>query len=178
MYESSDGCEWPDGCNQGGFREVDTAPIDLPGRRWLCLKHAGDVWETRRRANRAAGRCTCGAAVTPGFASCPECREAARLRKRLGRNLTRYAAQCGITLPREAGRRRAFFDAYSRAFVQCQDRAARAYRRRLGWALNPAPATARASVGWEGHVVTCEARYGLRGDGYVTGIPEAREAGR
>ena len=35
----------------------------------------------------------------------------------------------------------------------------------------PTAAVARASVTWEGHAVTCEAAYGLRGIEYVCGVP-------
>ena len=41
----------------------------------------------------------------------------------------------------------------------------------------PESVTAAVGVSWEGHVVTCEARYGIRGVGYVTGIPATGEAG-
>ena len=109
-------CEWPDGCNRDGFREVDTAPIGHPGKRWLCLAHAGRVWNARKRANREAGLCSCGAAVTAGFRTCARCRERGRRDRKRSRNLTRLAAECGIVLPREPGRRRASLAAWSTAF--------------------------------------------------------------
>ena len=59
-------CEWPDGCNRGAFRDVLVGSRELG----LCLRHAGAVWNARKRANRAAGRCPCGAAPTPGYRTC------------------------------------------------------------------------------------------------------------
>ena len=174
-------CQWPDGCNHGALREVDTGPIGHPGKRWLCLRHAGRVWNERKRANRAAGLCPCGAPVTPGRRTCARCREGERQAKRLRRAVKRFADECGIVLPRQAGRRRAFFDAYRIAFSRCQDAASREWRRRCDRALRravgrgvcsmPESATSRVSVSWEGRAVTCEATFGLRGVEYVCGVP-------
>ena len=105
-------CQWPDGCNRGALREVDTAPIGHPGRRWLCLRHAGRVWNARKRANRDAGRCPCGAAPTPGFKTCETCRRRDTDSHRRGRRLTELARSCGLTLPRQGGRRDAFLSAF------------------------------------------------------------------
>lgn len=174
MHDEPRACEWPDGCNQGAFHEVDTAPIGRPGRRWLCLRHAGRVWNARKQANREAGLCPCGAAVTPGRKMCERCRERAREDKARSRNLRRFAAQCGITLPRQAGRRRAFLRAYATAFRLCQKQARRAWNRRWHRARGNLLESVTAAVGvsWEGHVVTCEATVGIRGTEYVSGIPE------
>ena len=166
-------CEWPDGCNRGALREVDTAPIGQPGRRWLCLRHAGRAWNARKRANREAGRCPCGAAPTPGFKTCARCRERDTAAHRRGRRLAELARSCGLTLPRQAGRREAFFSAFRRAHRRSQRRARRAWNRALHRCrlTLPAAAVVRVSVPWEGHAVTCEAAYGLRGVEYVCGVP-------
>ena len=175
------GCEWPEGCNRGALREVDSSAIGHPGKRWLCLRHAGRVWNARKAANRAAGLCPCGAAVTPGKRTCARCREGERQAKRLRRAVKRFADECGIRLPREAGRRRAFFDAYRVAFSRCQAAARREWNRRCDRALRravghgggsmPESATSRVSVSWEGRAVTCEATFGLRGVAGVRGVP-------
>lgn len=174
------GCEWPEGCNRGALREVDSAPIGHPGKRWLCLRHAGRVWNARKAANRAAGLCPCGAAVTPGRRTCARCREGERQAKRLRRAVTRIAGECGIRLPREAGRRRAFIAAYRIASSRCQAAARREWRRRYARVLRRAmaragvyriePATSRVSVSWEGRAVTCEAVY-FEDTGRVRGVP-------
>ena len=76
------GCEWPAGCNRGGYRQVVMSDV---GERFLCLRHAGQVWNARKAANRAAGLCACGAEPTPGRATCERCRERARLDRRRAR---------------------------------------------------------------------------------------------
>lgn len=82
-------CQWSDGWNRGAFRLV---PMPDGRELNLCLRHAGRVWNGRKSANRAAAD------------------------KRRSRNYARLAAQCGIELPRQAGRRRAFVAVYCEAF--------------------------------------------------------------
>ena len=176
MSQGRRGCEWPDGCNRGALREVDAGPIGHPGRRWLCLHHAGRVWNARKAANRAAGLCTCGALPTPGFKTCEPCRERDTDAHRRGRRLKAFARSCGLTLPREPGRRRAFFDAYRQAHGRSQRAARRAWnklmhRRRGRWCYEDEAAVARVSVPWEGHRVTVQALCGLRGIRDVHGVP-------
>lgn len=182
-------CGWPDGCNRGGFREVDTAPLGHPGRRWLCLQHAGRVWNARRQANREAGLCPCGSAVTPGNRTCARCREQGRIDRQRARAMTRAAAECGIVLPRQAGRRNAFFGAFRLAASRSRRRAKRAWwlavsarlrlkpwqLSRIGLSIIPAPATSSVSVSWEGRPVTVQATFGEAG-AHVHGVP-ARGAG-
>ena len=98
------GCEWPDGCNRGGFRTVLQDGVE----RYLCLRHAGAVWNARKAANRAAGLCACGAEPDPGYRTCARCRERARFDRRIARAFNVRAAECGIELPRANGRRRAW----------------------------------------------------------------------
>ena len=93
-------CEWP-----RALREVDTAPLGEPGRRWLCLHHAGAAWNARKQANRAAGRCPCA----------PH-RGRARLDKRRARRVRELARDNGIEAPQEPGRRRALLAAFVQAF--------------------------------------------------------------
>lgn len=172
-------CQWPGRCNRGALREVDTGPIGEPGRRWLCLWHAGRVWNARKQANREAGLCPCGAAVTPGMRTCARCRERGRWERAKSRRLAKLAGECGIVLPRQAGRRRAFFDAYRQAFHRCQRQARRAWRRYWHRARTYYPddaAVARASATWEGQAVTCEAAYGVRGVVRVHGVPARGES--
>jgi len=71
---------------------------------------------------------------------------------------------------RRRGRREAFFSAFRIAHRRSQRAARRAWKRRHGLKLLAA-AVARSSVSWEGHAVTCEAAYGLRGVEYVCGVP-------
>ena len=104
----------------GSFLEVDTAPIGVEGRRWLCLQHAGRGWNARKQANREAGPCPCGSAVTAGFRTCARCRERTRTDRQRARSLAKLAGECGIALPRQAGRREAFIAAYRHAHRRCQ----------------------------------------------------------
>lgn len=161
-------CEWPDGCNREGFREVDATAIGHPGKRWLCLTHAGRVWNARKRANRAAGLCPCGSAVTPGFRTCARCREQGRIDRQRSRNLVKLAAECGIVLPREPERRRAFLVARSTAFRAAsreRDRRWRVMRHRAGttirgWFVYAAGGeiVCSAVTSWEGHPVSATSR--------------------
>ena len=165
-------CEWPGGCSRGAHRALDTAPIGEPGRRWLCLHHAGAVWNARKQANRAAGRCPCGADVTPGYRSCARCRERACLEKRGQRALAARAGECSIVLPRQAGRRRAFLAAFCEGFNRSQRAARRRWFRawnRSG-GLSTGAVTVAVSVPWagEGRAVTVAATCALQG-------PEATE---
>ena len=156
-------CEWPDGCARGAFRTVllDGHP------RALCLRHCGAVWNARKRANRAAGRCACGAEPTPGYRTCERCRAVARTAKRRERNVNRLAAECGITLPRQAGRRSAFLSAYCEAFNRSQRAAHRASRRRGGLL---GPVAVQVAMPWEGHQVTVQAVAGRAGFGPPRGV--------
>ena len=166
------GCEWPAGCNRGGFRTV----LDAGVERFLCLRHAGAVWNARKAANRAAGLCACGAEPTPGRATCERCRERARLDRRRARAFAARAAECGIRLPRQASRRRAFLTAYRAAFMRSQRAARRAWRR--SWSRGSLRSltgafTATVAVPWEGHSVTVRARFDAsRGGMSVRGVTE------
>ena len=166
------GCEWPDGCNRGGFRRV---LMPGHGERFLCLRHAGAVWNGRKSANRAAGLCPCGAAPTPGRRTCERCRERAREDRRRARAAVARAAECGIRLPRQAGRRRAFMMAYREAFKRSQRAARRAWRQALARGTLRAltePFTAAVAVPWEGHSVTVQATFDMsRGGMRVRGVP-------
>ena len=84
------GCEWPDGCNRGGFRAVS---MPEHGERFLCLHHAGRVWNARKAANRAAGLCACGANPTPGFRTCARCREWATAERGWQRRMRQIRAE-------------------------------------------------------------------------------------
>ena len=165
------GCEWPAGCNRGGFRTV----LDAGVERFLCLRHAGAVWNARKAANRAAGLCACGAVPTPGRATCERCRARARSDRARARAFNARAAECGIRLPRQAGRRRAFIAAYAEAFKRSQRAARRAWRR--SWARGSLrsltePFTATVAVPWEGHSVTVRATFDYgRGGMRVRGVP-------
>lgn len=136
------GCEWPDGCNQGAFRTVSMA--DGSTLR-LCLAHAGRRWSERRSENRAAGRCPCGAEADEGFKTCAPCREAERVKRKRTRNLAKRAAECGVVLPRANGRRVAFIRAYSRAWSRAQNAVRRAERK----AAKRAPIRWLTCPGWE-----------------------------
>ena len=122
----NEACQWPEGCNRGGFR---TVAMPEHGERFLCLRHAGAVWNARKAANRAAGLCACGAEPSPGFKTCERCRERGRRDRKRSRAFAARAAECGIRLPRQAGRRRAFIAAYCEAFRRSQRAARRAWRR-------------------------------------------------
>ena len=179
-------CEWAAGCNRGGFREVDTAPIGEPGKRWLCLHHAGSVWNARKQANRAAGRCPCGAAVTPGYRTCARCRAQGRRDRKLSRNLAKLARATGIEAPREPGRRRALRAAFSAAFRRAsreRDRRYRAMRRSArstfrGWCdyERGGEIAVSATSSWEGHPIaaTSRVRWNVRRCGGTCG--EAKRA--
>ena len=91
------GCEWPEGCNRGGFRLVS---MPEHGERFLCLRHAGQVWNARKSANREAGLCACGSEPSPGFKTCERCRERAKHDRSRARAFNARAAECGLTLPR------------------------------------------------------------------------------
>ena len=161
-------CDWPEGCNRGALREVDAAPIGHPGRRWLCLHHAGRVWNARKQTNRAAGRCPCGADVTPGFRTCARCRRDARLDKRRTRRVRELARDNGIEAPREPGRRRALLAAFSAAFRAASRERDRRYRamRRLarstvrGWCeyARGGEIAVSATSSWEGHPIAATSR--------------------
>ena len=161
-------CEWPEGCNRGALREVDTAPIGKPGRRWLCLHHAGRAWNARKQANRTAGRCPCGADVTPGYRTCARCRERGRLEKRRARRIREIARDNGIPVPREPGRRRALLAAYLSAFASAsrvRDRRYRAMRHRarttfLGWCelARGGEIAGTGTAQWEGHSIVAASR--------------------
>ena len=167
-------CQWPEGCNMGAFRLVSMPE----GERWLCLRHAGRVWNARKAANRAAGRCACGAEPSPGFKTCERCRKRNSLDRRRARAFNARAAECGIRLPRQAGRRRAFLWAYCEAFKRSQRAARRRWHR--AWARGSLrsltePFTAAVSVPWEGHTVTVEATFNLSLGGMrVAGVPDRR----
>lgn len=167
----SRGCEWPDGCNRGAFRTVAVPD----GRNLaLCLRHAGREWNRRKAANRAAGRCPCGAAPTPGYRTCEACRERGRRVRKRARAFNARAAECGLTLPRQAGRRVAFLNAYREAFSRSQRAARRAWRR--SWARGSlrslGPFVSTVAVPWEGHQVTVRATFDMsRGGMTVHGIP-------
>ena len=165
------GCQWPDGCNRGGFRTVSMPD----GERWLCLRHAGAEWNRRKAANRAAGLCPCGAEPTPGRATCERCRERGRRDRRRSRAFNARAAECGIRLPRQAGRRRAFLSAYREAFTRSQRAARRAWRRAMARApLHGLTGTFTATVAipWEGHQVTVRATFDMTRNMRVCGVPE------
>ena len=165
------GCEWPEGCNRGGLRPV----LDDGIERWLCLRHAGQVWNGRKSANRAAGLCACGAEPSPRFKTCERCRERGRLDRKRARAFNARAAECGLTLPRQAGSRRAFLTAYREAFNRSQRAARRAWRR--AWARGSLRSlsgafTATVVVPWEGHLVTVQATMDYGAGGMrVRGIP-------
>ena len=165
-------CQWPDGCNAGAFRRVVMPDV---GARRLCLRHAGAVWNGRKAANRAAGRCACGAEPSPSRRTCERCRERARADRARARAFNARAAECGIRLPRQAGRRRAFIAAYCQAFKRSQRSARRAWAR--AWARSPVRAltgqwSATVAVPWEGHSVTVQATFDMRRGGMtVRGVP-------
>ena len=166
------GCQWPAGCNRGGFRRVS---MPEHGERFLCLHHAGAVWNRRRAANREAGLCACGAEPSPGRATCEWCRERARRDRARARAFNTWAAECGLTLPRQAGRRRAFVAAYCEAFKRSQRAACRAWRR--AWARGSLRSlsgayTRTVAVPWEGHSVTVRATFDYGAGGMrVRGVP-------
>ena len=166
------GCQWPAGCNRGGFRTV-TMPEH--GERFLCLRHAGAVWNGRKSANRAAGLCACGAEPSPRRRTCERCRERARSDRRRARAFNARAAECGLTLPRQAGHRRAFLTAYREAFQRSQRAARRRWRR--AWARGSLRSlsgafTATVAVPWEGHLVTVQATFDYGAGGMcVRGVP-------
>ena len=164
---SEQACQWPDGCNRGAFRRV---LMPAHGERWLCLRHAGQVWNGRKSANRAAGLCPCGAEPTPGRRTCERCRERAREDRRRARNYARLAAECGIRLPRAPGRRRDFVAAYAEAFRLAQRQALKAVRRALARGLRWRGRVA-VSTSWEGHPVTVQAATLPDGRLAVHGIP-------
>ena len=145
---------------------------------WLCLRHAGAVWNARKTANRAAGRCPCGAVPTPGYRTCQACRERGRADRQRARAFAARAAECGITLPRQASRRRAFIDVYREAFNRAQRAARRGWRR--AWArgaLSPV-VTVRLALTWEGRPVVVEAiadSRGSRARGVRAGASKRRE---
>ena len=97
-------CRWPDGCNRGGFRFV---VMPEHGERYLCLRHAGEVWNARKAANRAAGLCACGAVPTSGYRTCARRRERARADRLRARAFNARAAECDIRLPPAEGLREA-----------------------------------------------------------------------
>lgn len=173
------GCEWPDGCARGAFHEVDTAPIGHRGTRALFLHHAGQVWNARKQGNRAAGRCTCGAEPSPGYRTCGTCRERARLKKRRQRALAARAAECGIVLPRQAGRRLAWWRAYCEAFNRSQRAARRRWFSNRTRGAGDEAVMVAVSVPWEGEgrAVTVAATCGWRAPGDTTcpirGVPDA-----
>ena len=165
-------CQWPEGCNRGAFRVVSMPD----GARFLCLRHCGIEWNRRKRENRAAGRCACGAEPSPGFKTCARCRERARVDRRRARAFKARAAECGIRLPREPGRRRAFMAAYCEAFKRSQRNALRRWRR--AWARGSLRSLTEAyscavAVPWEGHSVTVQATFDMsRGGMRVAGVPD------
>ena len=171
MTMLNQGCEWPAGCNMGAFRNV---AMQDGGSLALCLRHAGRVWNARKQANREAGLCPCGANPTPGYRTCATCRERGRRYRRRSRAVNARAAECGIRLPREAGRRRAFLSAYREGFKRSQKQALRAWRR--SWARGSLRSlgafTRTVAVPWEGHAVTVRATFDLSAGGMtVHGIP-------
>ena len=106
--------------------------------------------------------------------TCEACRERDRRDRRRSRAFNARAAECGIRLPRQAGRRRAFLAAYSEAFMRSQRAARRAWRR--SWARGSlhslGPFTRTVAVSWEGHAVTVRATFDMsRGGMRVHGIP-------
>ena len=141
------GCEWPDGCNRGAFRTVAVPD----GRNLaLCLRHAGETWNRRKSANRAAGRCPCGAEPTPGYRTCEACRERGRRDRKRVRAFNAKAAD-----------------------MRSQRAARRAWRR--SWARGSlrslGPFTRTVAVSWEGHAVTVRATFDMsRGGMKVHGI--------
>ena len=166
------GCEWPAGCNRAA--SAKSSCLTSASASCACA-HAGAVWNERKRANRVAGLCACGAEPTPGWATCERCRKRAREDRRRARAFAARAAECGIVLPRENGRRRAFLQAYAEAFKRSQRAARRAWRR--AWARGSLRSlsdafTATVAVPWEGHSVTVQATMDYGAGGMrVRGIP-------
>lgn len=168
-------CKWPGGCHRGSFREVDTAAIGAAGRRWLYLHHAGAVWNARKRANRAAGLCPCGAASSPGYRTCEACRERAREDRATARAVNACAAECAITLPRQAGPRRSFIEAYTEAWQRAQRKGRRRWFQAAHGGIVPRPVLVAVSVPWEGGYVTVQAHIGSGSDVWFKGVPVGPE---
>lgn len=168
--ELTPGCQWPEGCNRGGFRTVS---MPAHGDRFLCLRHCGAVWNERKTSNRAAGLCPCGADPSSGYRTCARCRERARVDRRRARAFNARAAECGIRLPRAHGRRREFLRAYCSAFKQAQRQALRRWRR--AWNRGSLRSLTGSyaftvAVPWEDTAVTVRAVAGLRGC-RIHGVP-------
>ena len=153
-----EGCQWPEGCNRGGFRSVVMADGSC---LTLCLRHAGRRWNERIRENRAAGRCGCGAEASPGRATCERCRMDRRQARRHQRRVNAAAAELGITLPRSAGRRLAFWRAYVDAKRFALRHAQRAARRASHRAVTDGVSAVTCPVAWEdcGAAVRVEVAY-------------------
>ena len=83
--------------------------------------------------------------------------------RRRSRAFNARAAECGIELPRDAGRRRAFMQAYREAFSRSQLAALRDWRPR--WSRGSlralGPVTGTVVFEWEGRLVSVEATFDM-----------------